>query len=149
MQLPIPASANVCYYSILFQGYSPSAYVGDSVLLYGYNFNVNPNVPWIGASTITEAGQILQSPTYGQYGNDSSQYIYLGYNTSTPNQAIVQSGDSGSPTFLVYGGQLYLAGPIICSIRVRAASIPSPRSRCPRWTATWDRAATCPTSSLR
>ncbi len=36
--------------------------------------------------------------------------MYLAYNTSTPNQAIVQSGDSGSPTFLVYGGQLYLAG---------------------------------------
>ena len=109
---PIPASANVCYYSILFQGYSPSAYVGDTVLLYGYNFNVSPNVPWIGASTITAAGQLLLSTgtQNGQFGGDSSQYMYLGYNTSTPNQAIVQGGDSGSPTFLVYGGQLYLAG---------------------------------------
>jgi autotransporter-associated beta strand protein len=103
---PIPASANVCYYPILFQGYSPSAYVGDTVLMYG---NGPQRSPWIGSSTIAAAGQLLtdEAPPYGP---DYSQYVYYAYNTSTPNQAIVQGGDSGSPTFIVYGGQLYLAG---------------------------------------
>ena len=110
---PIPASANVQYYSILFQGYSPDRLLGDTVLLYGYNFIVSPRrAPGLAPAPSPPPGNSCcrPAPINGPYGADSSQYFSSATIRPRPNQAIVQGGDSGSPAFIVYGGQLYLAG---------------------------------------
>ena len=108
---PLPASANVQYYSILFQGYptaSSNPYVGDNILLYGAGTRV-------GWNQIDATGPLLSSPagTYGDpYGPDPTNYFSYLYDPLTPNRAIVGQGDSGSPDFIVTGvkGQMYLAG---------------------------------------
>ena len=82
--------------------------------MYGDNPNVNPTVPWIGSNTIASVGQLLLSSANGVFGGDSSEYVYYAYNPPlSPNQAMVQGGDSGSPSFITLPsepGQLYLAG---------------------------------------
>ncbi len=105
---PIPASDNIQYYSILFQGYAPATYVGDNLLLYGNYEGQGPAVGW---NQISQAGQLLQNAS-GSYGPDYSNYLYYGYDSVSPNRTVVQNGDSGSPTFIVTGvkGQMYLAG---------------------------------------
>jgi autotransporter-associated beta strand protein len=100
----IPASDNMHTYPVLFKGYSPSLYTGDNLLLYGQTAR-------IGWNTISHAGQLgLEwSPPYGP---DSAPYFDYGYNSNTPDRAIVQLGDSGSPALIVTGvsGEMYVAG---------------------------------------
>jgi len=101
---PIPASDNVHAYPVLFKGYSPSLYVGSNLLMYGQTAQIGWNSIW-------HAGQLLlnDSPPYGP---DSAAYFDYGYDANTPDRAIVQGGDSGSPSFIVTGvsGEMYLAG---------------------------------------
>ena len=101
---PIPASDNVNYYSILFQGYNANSYVNDNLLLYGSGDSV-------GWNQLAAAGKLLYGAN-GPYGSDSSNYLKYEYDPLTPNRAVVQRGDSGSPTFIATGvkGQMYLAG---------------------------------------
>jgi fibronectin-binding autotransporter adhesin len=101
---PISASDNVHYYSILFEGYSGTTYIGKQLLNYGWTAQVG----WNQVSDV-DSGANLGLAIPGYY------FKYLSDRTSsnpTPDRTELIGGDSGSPSFFVDGaqGQMYLAG---------------------------------------
>ncbi len=103
---PIPQSAGITPYPILFQGYNASVYEGDNLLFYGQTAAVGLNQ--IGyVDTGTNLG--FQPPN----GPDPAYYMEYYYNMTAPNFAQLQGGDSGSPSFITLSSSprvLYLAG---------------------------------------
>jgi fibronectin-binding autotransporter adhesin len=101
---PVPSGDNVHPYSILFTGYTPDNYIGSNILMYGKSAA-------IGWNSIADAGQLGTHWPY-PYGPDTAQYANYLYDPLTPDRAIVESGDSGSPSFIVTSpsNPLYLNG---------------------------------------
>jgi fibronectin-binding autotransporter adhesin len=102
---PIPQSAGITAYSILFQGYNTSKYVGDNLLTYGQMAAIG----WNQINTVNTGTNLGFPPPYGP---DPAYYMEYLYDTTTPNRSQLQSGDSGSPSFITTGtpGVMYLAG---------------------------------------
>ncbi len=102
---PIPQSAGLTTYSILFQGYNPSAYVGYNLLNYGQTAAIGWNQI---ASVNTGTGYAWGNP----FSPDPAYYMNYLYDTTTPGRTQLIGGDSGSPSFIVTGspGVMYLAG---------------------------------------
>jgi fibronectin-binding autotransporter adhesin len=107
---PIPQSAGISTYSILFQGYNPVSYQGYNLLTYGLqNTYQTPAIGW---------NQINGVDTLDNYGfdppftPDSAYYTNYLYDATTPDRAQVAGGDSGSPSFIATGspGAMYLSG---------------------------------------
>jgi fibronectin-binding autotransporter adhesin len=102
---PIPPSAGITSYSILFQGYNPSTYAGYNLLGYG-------QVAAIGWNQIAA----VDTGTNFQFGSpftpDSAYYMLFLYDSTSPDRVSLNGGDSGSPSFIVTGspGVMYLAG---------------------------------------
>ncbi len=104
---PISQSAGLTTYSILFQGYNPNTYVGYNLLSYGQTAAIGWNtIAAVGTGTELFDG-------FGpKYTPDPAYYMEFLYDTTTPDRTTLQSGDSGSPSFMVTGspGVMYLAG---------------------------------------
>ncbi len=92
---PIPASDNITYYPVPVLG-SNSAYSGQQIYVYGL-----PNR--VGTNTIAD----VYTQNYG--GHDTQAIDYL-YNANVPNNAFLEPGCSGGPSFLDVNGQLALVG---------------------------------------
>lgn len=79
-----------------------SDYLGLSALIYGNG----SNGPRLGANTVDV---VLPYNFPGGTGNDSYGIGYA-YNNSLPGDSMFESGDSSSPTFIPWYGQLALVG---------------------------------------
>lgn len=107
---PIPDDVAITPYTILFKGYSTSAYFGLDLLQYGRG-NLPPTLtsPRIGRN---EVDSVIQDP------DGSGIYYYtFRYDKTTPDRPELFGGDSGSPSFYIevddQPGQpkkMYLAG---------------------------------------
>ena len=98
---PISSSDNVdSKYPILFLGYDTSASSPyrstqyQNLLLYGWTAVVGSN----------------QFNTITKFSGDSGYYYSYLFDSTTAGRAQLESGDSGSPTFITANGQMYLAG---------------------------------------
>jgi hypothetical protein len=89
---PIPASDHINYYPILKLN-SDSQYVGRDIFVYGLPTRV-------GRNTITTVTGTMEYD-YNTYGDSA---------TVGADEAYLASGDSGAPSFTVYGGVLTLLG---------------------------------------
>ena len=98
----IPSDDNVNHYSILFKGYAESPYIGSDLLVYGWTSRV-------GRSTLDH---VLSGPDLGWPDDECTYYDMIFDDTSSGYVEEFQSGDSGSPTFIVNGtdNELYLSG---------------------------------------
>jgi autotransporter-associated beta strand protein len=90
---PLTPSDHVAYYPILFLGYSTSSYLNQNLLVYGFTSR-------IGTGTVNQVSEFTDTSGY---------YFSLPFNYAQDSAAF-QSGDSGSPSFFVAGGNIYLAG---------------------------------------
>ena len=104
---PLPQSASIQPYSILFQGYNPNTYVGYNLLSYGWTAEIG----WNKIASVNTGTYYFNYPG-SPFAPDSSYYMNYLYDTSTPDRTQLISGDSGSPSFIVTGspGVMYLAG---------------------------------------
>jgi hypothetical protein len=105
LSAPIPDNIAVHPYSILFLGYSPSAYVGLDLLQYGFDSPPNP-------STSTRIGWNEIDSVYEDAAVPGMYYFEFKYDDTTPDRTHLIQGDSGSPSFVTTGqpGEMYLVG---------------------------------------
>jgi autotransporter-associated beta strand protein len=99
---PIPSTDNVTYYSILFLGYSPASYYDYDLYVYGFTARIG-----IGSIDSVVNGITTKDGVF-----HSGYYFGYPFDTTTPDLATLQTGDSGSPSFLYDDAtkQLYIAG---------------------------------------
>jgi autotransporter-associated beta strand protein len=104
---PIPQSAGLTTYSILFLGYTPSNYVGLNLLSDG----MTAAIGWNKINAVN-TGTVLFDGFGPNYVPDNAYYMQYGCDSTTPDRTQLISGDSGSPSFIVTGspGVMYLAG---------------------------------------
>ncbi|MGA2254259.1 MAG: hypothetical protein ABSG53_06310, partial [Thermoguttaceae bacterium] len=104
---PIPQSAGISTYSILFQGYDPNTYAGYNLLSYGWTAAIG----WNTIDTV-QTGTSFFSGSSSAFSPDSAYYMQYLYDGATPDRIQLNRGDSGSPSFIVTGspGVMYLAG---------------------------------------
>ena len=81
---PIPQSAGITTYSILFQGYNPSTYAGYNLLNYGQTAAIGWNKICVG-----QYGHCFSwdSP----YSPDPAYYMNYLYDTTTPDRTTLAS----------------------------------------------------------
>jgi autotransporter-associated beta strand protein len=98
---PLPPSAGIQPYSILFLGYDPNQYLGYNLLNYG----------WVASIGWNKINSIFTGQAVGQGGESSYYFDYLA-DAATPERTLLESGDSGSPSFIATGspGTMYLVG---------------------------------------
>ena len=92
----IPEDAGIRPYSILFEGYSPSRYVGSNLLLYGWS---SPPA----SSPSTRIGWNELRAVYQHPDDSRVYYLDFAYDDTTPDRGRLVMYDSGSPSFITTG----------------------------------------------
>ncbi len=97
----VPAADNIAYYA--FSAFvMPQDYVGQDILVYGRDDRVGANqIDWIGPVTIWDSTSTATVTTVMRYDYDVP---------GDGDEARVQPGDSGGPSFMVSDGRLVLLG---------------------------------------
>ncbi|MFA7345627.1 MAG: PEP-CTERM sorting domain-containing protein [Terrimicrobiaceae bacterium] len=111
----INAADNITSYPIL--NLSPANYVGLNLLVYGWDAAVGTgvigelgqgNLYWDNNTPANAADDILKTDT--NFDNLNDTYVMTFTQGAGAGEALLQGGDSGSPTFVPWNGSLALVG---------------------------------------
>lgn len=115
LSAPITGSDHVSVYPLLFSGVSISATLdvladnNPQTIVYGRGASSSSSSPRIGLNGWEIGPVSIDNPSVGGTGTDDT-VIYLMLDDNTTGEALVQGGDSGGPSFILYDGVITLAG---------------------------------------